>query len=49
MRFTDILASGAWAEEGVSEQDGGTHADEMETSMMILGNINDIECSISTA
>ena len=35
MRFTDILASGAGAEEGVSEQEGGTHADEMETSMML--------------
>ncbi len=36
MRYTDILASGARAEEGVSEQEGGTHADEMETSMMLL-------------
>ena len=35
MRFTDILASGARAEKGVSEQEGGTHADEMETSMML--------------
>jgi len=35
MRFSDILASGARAEEGVSEQEGGTHADEMETSMML--------------
>ena len=35
LRFTDILASGARAEEGVSEQEGGTHADEMETSMML--------------
>ncbi len=35
MRFTDILASGARAEERVSEQEGGTHADEMETSMML--------------
>ncbi|MEE8355609.1 MAG: creatininase family protein [Candidatus Bathyarchaeia archaeon] len=35
MRFTDILASGARVEEGVSEQEGGTHADEMETSMML--------------
>jgi creatinine amidohydrolase len=35
MRFTDIIASGAGAEEGVSEQEGGTHADEMETSMML--------------
>ena len=35
MRFTDILASGERAEEGVSEQEGGTHEDEMETSMML--------------
>ena len=35
MRFTDILAYGARAEEAVSEQEGGTHADEMETSMML--------------
>ena len=35
MKFTDILASGARAEGGVSEQEGGTHADEMETSMML--------------
>ena len=35
MKFTDILSSGAKAEEGVSEQEGGTHADEMETSMML--------------
>ena len=35
MRFTNIIASGAGAEEGVSEQEGGTHADEMETSMML--------------
>ena len=35
MRYTDILASGAGAEEGISEQEGGTHADEMETSMML--------------
>ena len=39
MRFTDIIASGAGAEEGVSEQEGGTHADEMETSMMIYAHI----------
>jgi creatinine amidohydrolase len=35
MRFTDILASGARVEEEISEQEGGTHADEMETSMML--------------
>ena len=41
MRFTDIIASGAGSEEGVSEQEGGTHADEMETSMMILHQAGD--------
>ncbi|MGD2200549.1 MAG: creatininase family protein [Candidatus Bathyarchaeota archaeon] len=35
MRFTDILASGARTEGEISEQEGGTHADEMETSMML--------------
>ena len=35
MRYTDILETGRGAEEGVSEQEGGTHADEMETSMML--------------
>jgi creatinine amidohydrolase len=35
MRFTNIIESGASAETKVSEQEGGTHADEMETSMML--------------
>jgi len=35
MRYTDILEAGRDAEEGISEQEGGTHADEMETSMML--------------
>lgn len=35
MKFTDILALGSRAEEEISEQEGGTHADEMETSMML--------------
>lgn len=35
MRYTDILEAGRGAEEGISEQEGGTHADEMETSMML--------------
>ena len=35
MRYTDILEAGRRAEEEVSEQEGGTHADEMETSMML--------------
>ncbi len=36
MRYTDILIAGRDAEEGISEQEGGTHADEMETSMMLF-------------
>jgi creatinine amidohydrolase len=35
MRYTDILEAGREIEDGVSEQEGGTHADEMETSMML--------------
>jgi creatinine amidohydrolase len=35
MSFTDIIGSGASAETNVSEKEGGTHADEMETSMML--------------
>ncbi|MCW3992933.1 MAG: creatininase family protein [Candidatus Bathyarchaeota archaeon] len=35
MRYTDILKAGAEVEEEISEQEGGTHADEMETSMML--------------
>jgi len=35
MRFTDILAMAEPIEKQVSEQPGGTHADEIETSMML--------------
>ncbi len=35
MRYTDILESGRGVEEGMVEQEGGTHADEIETSMML--------------
>ncbi len=35
MRYTDILNIGKEAEEGVRQQAGGTHADEIETSMML--------------
>lgn len=34
-RFTDILKVGAAAEASVRQQEGGTHADEIETSMML--------------
>ena len=35
MRYTDILRVGREAEESVRQQPGGTHADEVETSMML--------------
>ena len=35
MRYTDILNVGKEAEQRVKKQEGGTHADEMETSMML--------------
>lgn len=35
VRYTDILNVGRAAEERVRQQQGGTHADEMETSMML--------------
>jgi creatinine amidohydrolase len=35
MTFTDILNAGKAAEDRVRKQEGGTHADEIETSMML--------------
>ncbi len=35
LRFTDVLAAGREAEESVRQQPRGTHADEMETSMVL--------------
>ena len=35
LRFTDILEVAAAAEEAIREQERGTHADEIETSMML--------------
>lgn len=35
MRYTDILTIGEEAEKLVRQQEGGTHADEIETSMML--------------
>jgi len=35
LRFTDILKVGAAAEASVRQQEGGTHADEIETSLML--------------
>jgi len=35
-RFTDVLAAVSGVEKEVSEQEGGTHADEIETSIMLV-------------
>ncbi len=35
LRFTDILKVGEAAEKQVKQEEGGTHADEIETSMML--------------
>jgi len=35
MRYTDILKAGAETVKHVEQQEGGTHADEIETSMML--------------
>lgn len=35
LRFTDILSAGRAAEDAIREQKEGTHADEMETSMVL--------------
>jgi creatinine amidohydrolase len=35
MRYTDILTIGEEAEKAVRQQEGGTHADEIETSMLL--------------
>jgi creatinine amidohydrolase len=36
LRYTDVLATLGPIEREVSEQEGGTHADEIETSMMLV-------------
>lgn len=35
-RYTDVLSALAGIEKEVSEQEGGTHADEIETSIMLV-------------
>jgi creatinine amidohydrolase len=35
-RYTDILKAGEAAEKQVKQEEGGTHADEIETSMMLF-------------
>jgi len=37
-RYTDILEVGADAEKKIKKQEGGTHADEIETSLMLYIN-----------
>jgi creatinine amidohydrolase len=36
LRYTDVLALFAPIEREIAEQEGGTHADEIETSMMLV-------------
>lgn len=36
LRYTDVLAALSGVEKEVSEQEGGTHADEIETSIMLV-------------
>jgi len=36
LRYTDIIAAGAEAEKRVRKEEGGTHAEEMETSLLLL-------------
>jgi len=35
LRYSDIVAAGSEAADAIAEQEGGTHADEIETSMML--------------
>jgi creatinine amidohydrolase len=43
--YTDILEAGAAAEKRVSKQEGGTHADEIETSIMLYIDPHDVDMS----
>jgi creatinine amidohydrolase/Fe(II)-dependent formamide hydrolase-like protein/ribonuclease BN (tRNA processing enzyme) len=45
MRFTDILTVGREAEASVRQQKEGTHADEMETSMMLYMDSSSVNMS----
>ena len=36
LRYTDIIKAGEAAEKQVKQEEGGTHADEIETSMMLF-------------
>lgn len=45
MRYTDLLKAMAPAEKQVSRQEGGTHADEIETSMILYMSPGDVDMS----
>lgn len=45
LKYTNILESDRLIEKKLSEQEGGTHADEMETSMMLYIEPNIVDMS----
>jgi len=45
MRYTDVLTITEDVEKQVSQQEGGTHADEIETSMMLYMSPEDVDMS----
>jgi creatinine amidohydrolase len=45
MRYTDVLTITEDVEKKVSRQEGGTHADEIETSMMLYMSPDDVDMS----
>ena len=45
MRYTDLLKVMAPVEKAVSQQEGGTHADEIETSMILYMSPGDVDMS----
>jgi creatinine amidohydrolase len=45
MRYTDILTIGEEAEKAVRQQEGGTHADEIETSMLLYIDPSQVDMS----
>ncbi|MFY9550816.1 MAG: creatininase family protein, partial [Thermoanaerobaculia bacterium] len=47
LRYTDILRATEAVEKQVSKQEGGTHADEIETSMILY--MSPAECDMSKA
>jgi creatinine amidohydrolase len=45
MRFTNVLTITEDVEKRISQQEGGTHADEIETSMMLYMSPGDVDMS----